>query len=218
MMRQIRAETASGDRVVVRRKTLRFAESRDAPAAALGHVGKFWAAAVKSRNQRLCGYRHLMRRSITEVDDLLRMIQRVAGIAIVSRVAADRGVAAANAGCQRRDTHPGAASEAAVACSTQLAVPVCRREPDLDLDFGITRRPGGCSDAAERRQIVETRSSALTAAASRRCREGSRGNELRLRKGCVGDRNGAQAFTGSGVGCRDVRQDCNPQSETHTTK
>src|ERR1700733_568574 len=175
-MREVRAEAARGDRVVVPGITLCFTERRDAAAAALGHVGKFRAAAVESRNERFRCNGHFMRRPIAEVDDLLRMIQRVARIAIVSRVAADRGIAAAYAGRQCADTDTGAAPKAAVARSAQLAVPVGRREPDFNLDFGIARWPGDGGDTAERRQIVEAGAPSLASAASGRRGEGTRGN------------------------------------------
>ncbi len=165
VMRQVRSKTACRDRVIIRGIALSFAEGRDAAATALGHIGEFGAATVERRNQRLSRNRnrHLMRRPIAEVDYLFGVVKRVARIAVMSGVAADRCVTAANTGRQRADTDSCAASESAVAGSAQLAVPGCGWKPDLNLDFGIARWPGSRRDTAERREIVKTRTSAFAA-------------------------------------------------------
>src|SRR6185436_10122705 len=112
-------------------------------------------AAIERANHRLRGDRHLVRGAIAEVLNLLRVIDRVARVALVTGVAANSRVAASYSARERVGVRPRAATKATIARAAQLAIPSGGRHPHFDLDVRVGARTHRGRDLTERRKIGE---------------------------------------------------------------
>ena len=110
--------------------------------------------AVEGPDDRLPRHRHLVRRPVREIDQLLGMTgHEVRGAADVAGIRAGRGIPVRQGGGhQRVGNVPGQSPRAD---RLELSVPAGHRKPDLDLDIGIGGRPRRETDAAKRWQMLE---------------------------------------------------------------
>ncbi len=136
-------ERTRDDAVVVARIALRGHHALAAARRAAFVVGVVERRAIERVDQVLRLHRHVVQRAEREVDDLLGMPERKHARGAVgcrvTRVGAGRRIAAA-----QRNLHVAPALDragpAAVADGEELAVPILRRQPELDVDVRVGRR------------------------------------------------------------------------------
>ena len=189
------ARGARDDGVEVLRVALRFHERHAAAAGAAVEIREARRAAIERGGRGLALHRGFVDRAIAEVNQLLGMPDREAGVgAGVAGVGRGDGVAALQTLAERAVLNR--AAPRAVADREELAVPARRRQPHFRLDVGVARRLDRQRHAAERREAGRGLRGAGAAAglhefagrhefggAHRRIRELQRGGQL-LARGC----------------------------------
>ena len=187
-VRSVVSRRTSEDSVVVVREHLRFLQPLVTSRRAPDKVRVSGRLAIEHFDQRFRRDRHLVRRTRTEVQELLGMTHDCAAVAPGRRRSSHVGLrcrkARAERRCKRRIVNRAGISAAAEPFIA--SAPARERHPDFDADARIRRRRHYQRDPAKIGQSCDHRAC--------RWREGAPGDGLRDRNRCERDRDAGEAF------------------------
>ena len=139
---------AGDDAIELVRIAISLQKPFSAAARASIPIGVSRVATIKGADDRLCLDGHFVFRAVGKIDKLLRMPEhKCATLALVTIVGRTGGVAPAE--CVGKPLIVDRSAPAATTHGQKFPIPAGDREPHLDLDLGVARRPQSGRDPAE---------------------------------------------------------------------